>query len=98
MGVQPRFRQSLWEQNRGAGSFQALPPDSEQQGDQLWNEAFSLLQGGDRNVSWRDAAFLSLPENGEASPGTRLLQSLQRPRLHHRKNAKAQRAIPELSE
>src|SRR5439155_7907232 len=98
LAVQLRLRKALRKQDSGARGIQNVPPDTEQSRDQLWNAPLPVRKGGYRDLPRRDAPSLTLREDRETIPGTRILQGLPWIGLHYEADGDTQQSLPELSQ
>src|SRR5205807_2657906 len=89
---------ALRKQDSGTGGVQNVPPDTEQPRDQLWHAPLPVREGGYRDLPRRDAPSLTVRQNGETIPGTRILQGLPWISLHHEADGDTQQSLPELSQ
>src|SRR6266581_6395252 len=98
LAIQPRLRKTLRKQDGGAGGVQNVSPDTEQSRDQLWNAPLLVREGGYRDLPRRNAPSLTLREDRETIPRTRILQGLPWTGLHYEADGDPQQSLPELSE
>src|SRR6266581_2622662 len=98
LAIQPGLRKALRKQDSGAGGVQNVSPDPEQSRDQLWNAPLPVREGGYRDLARRDASSLTIREDRETIPGTRILQGLPWIGLHHEADGDPQQSLPELSQ
>src|SRR6266581_55753 len=98
LAIQLRLRKTLWKQDSRAGGVQNVSPDTEQSRDQLWNAPLPVRKGGYRNLARRDAPSLTLREDRETIPRTRIVQGIPRIGLHYEADGDPQQSLPELSQ
>src|SRR5207244_9993527 len=98
LSIQPILHKTLWKQDIGAEGVQNVSPDPEQSRDQLWNAPLPVRKGGYRDLARRDAPSLTLREDRETIPGTRIVQGLPWIGLHYEADGDPQQSLPELSE
>src|SRR5438309_8309997 len=98
LAVQPRLRKALRKQDSRAGGVQNVSPDTEQSRDQLWHAPLPIREGGYRDLPRRDAPSLTLREDRETIPGTRIVQGLPWIGLHYEADGDPQQSLPELSQ
>src|SRR6266581_5726848 len=98
LAVQLRLREALRKQDSGTGGVQNVPPDTEQSRDQLWHAPLLVRKGGYRDLPRRDAPSLTVREDRETIPGTRIVQGLPWIGLHYEADGDTQQSLPELSQ
>src|SRR5439155_24116068 len=98
LAIQLRLRKTLRKQDSRAGGVQNVSPDPEQSRDQLWNAPLAVRKGGYRDLARRDAPSLTLRQDRETIPGTRIVQGLPWVSLHDEVDGDHQQSLPELSQ